>query len=555
METLFGGFNKTLLLCKLTFRGFEMRGCLAPLAKSFCFFPNLRELCFRQLNVDKHDVFSLLENLQFMPKVRALSIRADHLGQARCYATESHNYDSFSYRVNDKLNLDGISLTLAVAAALGRSLPEMSSLQELELCGGHGSILQVEEMEAMFGAFNKTVPLTALIFSGFTVTGCLEPLTKSFRFFPNLRELKLESLNVNESDQYALLQNFGLSRDLTKLSIKRNYQDSFSFHYYTSEVNTLFSSTRGRVDKRLNLNGITLTPAVAAALGRLFPEMSSLEAFELSGVDGSILKAEEMRAIFGRFNKALPVYIVTFTDFSVRGCLAPFTNMLQFFPKLRILILENLDMDEDDFCSLLNAHWRSAEVNTMASTQSTTHNILEKLVLRGINLTPAVAKALGRSLPKMSCLEGLELTGVNGSILKTKEMEALFGGFKETMPLRELTFNGFSVRGCLSPLVKSVRFFPSLTYLNLEKLNMDEHDLSDLLACFQCIPHLSMLDLSHNPLGRAVRSIVPYIINLQKLRHLWIDHTGPEEDLKYVRGTVKEALPELSTNSPRCHVM
>ena len=535
MERLFGGFNKTLPLYKLTFRGFEMRGCLSPLAKSFRFFPNLKELWLgRRLNVDEHDVCSLLENLRFMPNLKGLRVRVENLSQAGCYTT-------------DKLNLDGISLSPAVAAALGLSLPEMSSLQELELTGGYGSVLQAEEMEALFGGYYRTVPLTKLTFSGFSVTGCLDPLTKSLRFFPNLRELKLESLNVDDNDQCVLLENFELFRELTTLNVRRSYRDSFSFHYQTSELNTLFTPGSRQVDKRLNLDGISLTPAVATVLGRSLPKMPSLETLKLAGLHGSILQAEEMKALFGGFNKALPVFSVTFSGFSVRGCLAPFTNMLSFFPNLRILILENLDVDDDDFCSLLNAHWRTGEVNTMAST---IHKTLEKLVLSGMNLTPAVAEALGRSLPEMLSLKELELTGVDGSILKTKEMDALFGGFKEAMPLSDLTFRGLSVTGCLAPLAKSLHFFPNLTYLNLEKLNLDEHDLSDLLASFKFIRKLEMLNLSHNPLGHAVISIVPHVRNLQNLSHLWIDQTGPEEDLKYVRDTVQKALPKLLTPSP-----
>ena len=545
MERLFGGFNKTLPLYKLTFRGFEMRGCLAPLTKSFCFFPNLKELYLgRQLNVDEHDVCSLLENLRFMPNLKGLRVRAENLSQAGCYTTDK--YGSFSHRGNDKLNLDGISLTPAVAAALGLSLPELS-LQELELTGGYGSMLQAEEMEALFGGYYRTVPLTKLTFSGFSVTGCLDPLTKSLRFFPNLRELKLERLNVGENEQCVLLENFGLFRELTTLSVQKSCRGSFSFNYHTSESNTFFTLGSRQVDKRLNLDGIHLTPAVAAALGRSLPKMASLETLELAGPHGSILQAEEMKALFCGFNKALPVYSVTFSGFSMRGCLAPFTNMLSFFPNLRILILENLDMDDDDFCSLLNAHVRTAEVNTMAST---IHKTLEKLVLSGMSLTPAVAEALGRSLPEMPSLKVLELTGVDGSILKAKEMDALFGGFKGTMPLSDLYFRGFSVTGCLAPLVKSLHFFSNLTYLNLEKLNLDEHDLSDLLASFKFIRKLEMLNLSHNPLGHAVISIVPHVRNLQNLSNLWIDQTGPEEDLKYVRDTVQEALPKLSTDSP-----
>ena len=676
MEALFGGFNKTLPLHKLILRGLEMRGCLAPLAKSFCFFPHLRQLCFGHFHVDEHDVCSLLENLKFMPNLRELSIHADHLRQGSCRVTKSHR--SGYHESTDKLDLDGISLTPAVAVALGRSLSEMSFLQILKLSGKRGSILQVEEMEAMFGGFNRTVPLTTLIFSDFSVTGCLEPLTKltkSLSFFPNLRELKLETLIMDKHDQCALLENFGFFRDLTELSVRREYwADSFNYHYHTSGLNSLFTLESHRVDKRLTLGGIRLTPATTAALGRLLPEMSSLETLELADWRGSILKAEEMKALFGGLSESetLPVNKITFSGFSIRGCLAPFTSMLHFAPNLRELNLLNLDMDGENLCSLLKAHFCTAEVNTMASiTQKslkklrldgisltpttavalgqllpkimslqeleltgvcglsnrtlllrklgfsnfilvplmkwlrlspnleelkleklnldesdqcslqenfrfirnlTTLNVREKygnsfsfhytdrytdtdsralraLHVDEISLTPAVVAVLGQLLPEMLSLESLELIGVNGSPLQVEEIEMLFGGFNEALPLYNLcvlTFSGFIVTGCLAPLIRSLQFFPQLTNLTLEKLNMNEHDLRYLTASFQLFPGLLTLNLSHNPLGHAVRLLVPHIINLQKLQSLKIDETGySEEDLNYVRDAVQQALPKL----------
>ena len=77
-------------------------------------------------------------------------------------------------------------------------------------------------------------------------------------------------------------------------------------------------------------------------------------------------------------------------------------------------------------------------------------------------------------------------------------------------------------------------------------LNMDEHDLRGLLESFQFTPNLQELGLSKNPLGHAVTSIVPHVINLKKLRYLWIHSTGhSEEDWSYVRDTVQQALPEF----------
>jgi len=131
-----------------------------------------------------------------------------------------------------------------------------------------------------------------------------------------------------------------------------------------------------------------------------------------------------------------------------------------------------------------------------------THKTLKKLALRGISLTPAAAAALGLSLPEMSSLEEFCLTGVDGSILQVKEMEALFGGINKAFPaLQWLTLTKFNARGSLTPLTKRVQFFPNLQSLGLLNLNMDERDLNGLLESLRSIPNLENLRLSGNLLG------------------------------------------------------
>ncbi|KAJ7372140.1 hypothetical protein OS493_020566 [Desmophyllum pertusum] len=181
---------------------------------------------------------------------------------------------SITHKTLRRLGLSGISLTPAVAAALGRSLPEMSSLEKLELTGAKGSIVQAEEMEALFGGFNKTLPLEHLTFSGFSVSGCLAPLTKSFRFFPNLRNLYLGEFNMDERNLCHLLESLTFIPNLEELRVTGK-QLSHA-HCCTAEVNTAASFTHKTL-RSLELSGISLTPAAAAALGRSLPEMSSLQ--------------------------------------------------------------------------------------------------------------------------------------------------------------------------------------------------------------------------------------------------------------------------------------
>ena len=460
-----------------------------------------------------------------------------------CAAALDTLVSSITYKTLQKLGLKEIILTQAATKELSRSLPKMSSLVELELAGVDESILQAEQMEALFGRFNKTLPLlNKLIFSGFNVKGCLAPLIKSLRFFPNLRRLRLENLNIDEHEQCSLLKSFGSLKRLESLEVCINNErpvDSFQYSY-----------------KNVRLGIISLTPALAAMLGWLLPELSSLQELELYGVDGSTLQAEQMEALFGRFNKTLPLLKwLTFRSFNVRGFLAPLIKSLRFFPNLSYLLLEKLNIDEHDQCSLLKSFgslWtlrvhisdeRSVDFFRYISLQP-----YDKIIELGvISLTPAVTAMLRQLLPELS-LQELELAGQHDdrSNLQVEEIEALFGGFNKTAPLYSLTVMDFSARGCLFPLFRSFRFFPNLVELELESLNLDEHDLRGLLESFQFIPNLKLLSLAYNPLGHAVRSIMPHVINLKKLQHLRINNTGcSEKGLNYVRDIVQEALPDL----------
>ena len=164
------------------------------------------------------------------------------------------------------------------------------------------------------------------------------------------------------------------------------------------------------------------------------------------------------------------------------------------------------------------------------------HSYRQNARLGVISLTPAVAAMLGRLLPELSSLQELRLTGPFGSRLQGEEMVALFGGLNKTVSLYRLTCMYGDAGGCFFPLFRSFRFFPNLVWLQLNHLNLDENDLCGLLESFQFIPNLERLDLSYNPLGHSVTSIVPHVINLKKLRYLEIINTGSsEEDLKFVQ--------------------
>lgn len=143
----------------------------------------------------------------------------------------------------------------------------------------------------------------------------------------------------------------------------------------------------------------------------------------------------------------------------------------------------------------------------------------------------------------MSALRKLKLTGSDGSILNVEEMEALFGGINTKILLQTLCFSGFCVKGVLAPLTKSFQFFPDLERLMLTALHLDEQDLQGLLENLKFIPELFKLDLSDNPLGRAVNSLVPHLVEMSRLRDVNLCQTASEQELNSIQEQVKQARP------------
>ena len=312
---------------------------------------------------------------------------------------------------------------------------------------------------------------------------------------------------------------------------------------------TLVTSITHKTLEKLILRGIILTPAGTRALGRSLPEMSSLQELKLTA--RSILQAEQMEALVGGFNKLMPLRELTFSGFNVRGCLAPLIKSLTFFPNLRKLRLDLSNIDGHDQCSLLKSFGFLTELEVCPCGENSSDYFIYRTSMYGKSLSLCVkspTQAIGAmlALPELSSLKRLSLFTSHGNILQDGEMETLFGGFNKVMPLQELAFTDFSVRGRLAPLFRSLRFFPNLVTLKLQNLSMDEHDLRGLLESFQFIPNLRELNLSGNPLGHAVTSIVPYVITLKKLRYFRIDSTSSsKKDLVYVQDAVQQALPNL----------
>ena len=286
----------------------------------------------------------------------------------------------------------------------------------------------------------------------------------------SLSELSaLETLGIGTSDGYGLAADLGDSWSLPRLKI---YDLTDSFAEAITRLIDVFDDNN--IYRKLKLEEIHLTPAVAVVLIQLLSKLSALRTLKI---------------------KSWP------------------------------------ECSDEAVTRLIDG------IN---------HKTLKDLELSEMNLTSAVAEALGRSLPELSSLETLRISGSDGCNLQQKEMEALFGRFSRPSSLTELSITRFSARGSLGSIANNLCFFPSLKVLKLEDLHMGEADLSDLLENLKFTPGLRHLYLMGNPLGHAVRSMIPYLLEQQELTYVCFQRGDcSEEDLKYVQEAVKEKQPQL----------
>ena len=160
--------------------------------------------------------------------------------------------------------------------------------------------------------------------------------------------------------------------------------------------------------------------------------------------------------------------------------------------------------------------------------ESITHEQLQHLVLDELSMTPHLVAALGRSLPTLTSLRLLKLTGATTqSSEEVVDVKLSFSLDK----LEELSLGFFSMRKNFTTFIESLQFSPNLSELELRELNLDGNDVYSLLeSVSRHNPGLITLDLQGNLLGDSVTSIIPFIRNLSSLCELWIDEEHCSEE-------------------------
>ena len=393
-----------------------------------------------------------------------------------------------------KLKLSKINLMSAGAEALGQLLPELSALQTLKI---HGLTEWSDGAGTRFFAAFK---------------------------HKTLKELDLSEINVTSAATEALGQS------LPELSALQTLKISGLTECSDQAVTKLVAAIKHKTLERLELSIMKLSSTAAEALSQSLPELSALQTLKLSGLTECSDEAvtELVTAIKHKTLERLELSIMKLTSTAAEA-------FSQALPQL--LALQTLKISGLTECS------GESVTKLVAAIKLKT---LKELELSEINLTSAVAEALGRSLPELSALKTLRISGSDGCNLQQKEMEALFGRFNRPSSLTELSITHFSARGSLGSIANNLCFFPCLMILRLEDLDMCEADLPDLREILKFTPDLRRLYLMGNPLGHAVRSMVPYLIEQRQLCVVYFQPGDcSEEDLKYVQEAVKEKRPQL----------
>ena len=477
----------------------------------------------------------------------------------------------------EKLELSEMHLTSAAAEALGQSLPELSALQTLKISGLADC-------------------------SDDAVTGLVAAIKHK-----TLEELELSKINLTSGAATALGQS------LPELSALRIFNISGSTKFSNDASSKLVAAIKHRTLEILELSEIHLTPVAAEALGQSLTELSALETLEISGLNGCTLNLQfpifecdsmsltirglteysaEAVTRFVAVIKHKTLEVLNLSEINLTSAAAEALG--QSLPELSALqtlqisglnecsaetvlkllatvmikhkTLEELELSEINLTSAVAEALGQllpelsalrtltiSDLNECSEKLAVTklvaaikHKTLKELHLSKILLTSAAAEALGRSLRELSALETLRITGPNGCRLQHEEMESLFGRFNRPFSLKVLDITLLCAGGSLAPLTKNLCFFPCLQRLGLNSLAMCEADLCGLLENLKFTPDLQCLELRNNPLNHAVKLMVPYLLEQRKLENVTFGRRDcSRRDLNYVQKAVRENQPQL----------
>ena len=154
---------------------------------------------FKQLTSEGAEQLALL-----LPQFKSEISLFLNMGSCSSLAAETL-VQSITHEQLQDLVFEELTMTSALAAALGQSLPKLTSLRMLKLGCVRNSITQVVDAKLLFG-LSKLAHLEELYLSCFNMQENFITFIQSLQSSPNLMRLELLKLNLNGNDVCSLLE-------------------------------------------------------------------------------------------------------------------------------------------------------------------------------------------------------------------------------------------------------------------------------------------------------------------------------------------------------------
>ena len=349
---------------------------------------------------------------------------------------------AIKHKTLKNLTLSETDMTSAVAEVLRQSLSELSALERLSIGGMDGCSLQWQIFDS---------PHSRRL-SDLTISGCTEcsaeAVTRLIDVMKHkpLKNLKLSKIRLTSAAAEAL------SQLLPELSALRTLKISRSTDCSDNAVTKLVAAIKHKTLEELELSKVNLTSAVAEVLRQSLSELSALERLSIGGMDGCSLQWQIFDSPHSR----------RLSDLTISGCtecsaeaVTRLIDVMKHKPlknlklsKIRLtsaaaealsqLLPELSALQALKICGLAKCSSR-AVTSLVAAIK---HKTLNELTLSEINLTAAVAEALGQSLWELSALQTLEISV--STDCSAEAVTRLAAAFKHKT-LKELKLSGIKL--------------------------------------------------------------------------------------------------------------
>ena len=410
------------------------------------------------------------------------------------------------HKTLEELELSEMNLTSAAAEVLGQSLSELSALETLKLSGS--AECSDEALRTLITAIKHKT----------------------------LQRLELSITPLASAAVQALDQS------LPELSALESLKISGLVECPNEALTSLITSIKHETLKELEVDEIILTLEVAEALAQAIPKLSALRTLKVSSADECSLRSQCLGCS--------PDYFRSLTISGLSECYAGAASRL--IDALKYKTTDYLVLWRIHLTSSLAkwfGHWLPelsalqylfisglAECSDEAVTKlvaAIKHKTLKELQLSEISLTSSVADALGQSLPELSALQTLNISGWDGC--SSEAVTSLISAIKHKS-LKQLKLSGIHLTSAAAQALS--QSLPELSALQTVQLRAsDECTLLlgfglrtlEIRGWIECSPEAA------RRLFAAIKQRTPYKL---ELRDIYLTSAAAE--------ALGFSLPELS---------